>query len=161
MTVEMLAAEQVMSRVLVAVKPDESPLMAWELMRRADVHHLPVVEGRHVFGILTREQVAVSWSGGPEEQSSRQVRMLLGCARRPVVRPDTPLTRVAAAMLDAGCDAVPVVDGGGLIGLVTAHDVLLAVAGRLRPAEGSHEVVTGMFHLEPVLPPASTVGDAP
>ncbi|MEV1178322.1 CBS domain-containing protein [Nonomuraea sp. NPDC049784] len=152
MTVESLTARQVMSRVLVVVKPDESPLMAWEVMRRADVHHLPVVDGRHVLGVLTREQLAASWSGGLYEQSSRQVRALLRCERRPLILPDAPLARVAAVMLDAGCDAVPVVDGGGLIGLVTARDVLSAVAGRIRPAETPGEVVTGMFRLEPVLP---------
>ncbi|MEQ4721775.1 CBS domain-containing protein [Nonomuraea sp. B19D2] len=152
MTVEALTAERVMSRVLVVVKPDESPLMAWELMRRADVHHLPVVDGRHVLGILTREQVAASWSGGPQEQSNRQVRTMLRSERRPVVGPETPLARVAAAMLNAECDALPVVDTDGLIGMVTARDVLMAVAGRLRPAKGVGEVVTGMFHLEPVLP---------
>ncbi|MDP4510054.1 CBS domain-containing protein [Nonomuraea turcica] len=152
MNIESLTAGQVMSRVLVAVKPDESPLMAWELMRRAGVHHLPVVDGTNVLGILTREQLAASWQGGPDEQSSRQVRALLGRGCRPRVRPDTPLARVAAVMLDAGCDAVPVVSGDGLVGMVTAHDVLVAVAGRAKPAEGPAEVVTGMFHLEPVLP---------
>jgi CBS domain-containing protein len=152
MTAESLTAEHVMSRVLVAVKPDESPLMAWELMRRAGVHHLPVVDGRHVLGILTREQLAASWSGGPQEQSSRQVRTLLGRERRPLVRADTPLTRVAAVMLDADCDALPVVSNDGLIGMITVRDVLAAVAGRTRLAEGPAEVVTGMFHLEPVLP---------
>lgn len=70
MTVEALTAGQVMSRVLVAVKPEESPLMAWELMRQAGVHHLPVVAGSHLLGIVTREDLAASWSGGPQEQST-------------------------------------------------------------------------------------------
>ena len=83
MNVESMTAGQVMSRVLVAVKPDESPLMAWELMRGAGV---PVLSG-------------------------------------------------------------------GLIGLITARDVLSAVAGRTGASDGPGEVVTGMFHLEPVLPP--------
>lgn len=148
-----LTAEQVMSRIVVAVRPDESPLMAWELMRRAGVHHLPIVEGRHVLGVLSREDLAASWSGGPQEQSSRQVRSLLGCEPRPRVRPGDPLPRVAAVMVDAGCDAVPVVSGQGLIGLITARDVLSAVAGRTHPHDRPGEVVTGMFHLEPVLPP--------
>ncbi|SEH02672.1 acetoin utilization protein AcuB/CBS domain-containing membrane protein [Nonomuraea solani] len=152
MNIESLTAAQVMSRVLVVVKPDESPLMAWELMRRAGVHHLPVVDGGHVLGILTREQLAASWSGGPEQQSGRQVRALLDRGQRPRVRPDTPLARVTAVMLDAGCDAVPVLSGGGLAGMVTARDVLAAVAGRCRSAEEPGEVVAGMFHLEPVLP---------
>ncbi len=101
MSVESMTARQVMSRVLVAVKPDESPLMAWELMRRAGVHHLPVVDGQHVLGILTREELAASWSGGPQQQSTRPVRELLSGERRPRVGPDTPLDRVAAVMLDA------------------------------------------------------------
>ncbi|SEH02440.1 CBS domain-containing membrane protein [Nonomuraea solani] len=155
MTVESLTAAQVMSRILVAVKPAESPLMAWELMRRAGVHHLPVVDGPHVLGLLTREDLAASWSGGPQEQSTRHVRDLLDPARRPRVRPETPLTQVAAVMLDAGVDAVPVLSGDGLIGLISARDVLSAVAGRVVPSQEPSEVITGMFHLEPVLPTRS------
>ncbi|MEV4471934.1 CBS domain-containing protein [Nonomuraea sp. NPDC049504] len=152
MTVEALTAGQVMSRVLVAVKPEESSLMAWELMRQAGVHHLPVVAGSHLLGIVTREDLAASWSGGPQEQSTRHVRTLLRRERRPQVRPETPLPQVAAAMIDAGVDAVPVLSGDGLVGLITARDVLAAVAGRVGPSEEPGEVVTGMFHLEPVLP---------
>ncbi|WP_431933238.1 CBS domain-containing protein [Nonomuraea jabiensis] len=110
-----LTAAQVMSRILVAVRPDESPLMAWE-------------------------------------QSSRHVRALLGRERKPLVRLDTPLARVAAIMLDAAWDAVPVLSDDGPIGMVTARDVPAAVAGRARPTEEPEEVLTGMFHLEPVLP---------
>ncbi|MFG3436457.1 HPP family protein [Nonomuraea sp. NPDC047897] len=150
-----LTAEQVMSRIVVAVGPEESPLMAWELMRRAGVHHLPIVDGRHVLGVLSRADLAASWSGGPHELSSRKVRSLLGCDPRPRVRPGDALARVAAVMADAGCDAVPVVTGQGLVGLITAHDVLAAVAGRARPSGGPGELVTGMFRLEPVLPPRS------
>ncbi|MFC4119830.1 HPP family protein [Nonomuraea zeae] len=152
MNVQALTAADVMSRVLVAVKAEESSLMAWELMRRAGVHHLPVVDGRRVLGILTREQLAASWSGGPQEQSNRQVSRLIEGERGPSVPPEAPLARIAAIMLGTGCDAVPVLSGGDLIGMVTARDVLSAVAGRTEPARGPGEVVTGMFHLEPVLP---------
>lgn len=147
-----LTAEQVMSRVLVAVGPDESPLMAWELMRRAGVRHLPVVRGRHVLGVLTREDLAAAWSGGPQELSGRRVGSLLAGRRRPRVEPGTPLERVAAVMLDAGCDAVPVAGAGGIVGLITAGDVLAAVAGRIEPAAGPGELITGVFRLQPVLP---------
>ncbi|MEV0354144.1 CBS domain-containing protein [Nonomuraea sp. NPDC050680] len=152
MNVELLTAKQAMSRILVAIRPEESPLMAWEMMRRGEVHHLPVVEDGHVLGVLTREDVAASWSGGLEEQSRRQVRGLLGGRRRPRVQPDTSLPEVAAVMLDAGCDALPVVSKEGLIGLITARDVLAAVAGRVRAVDRPGEVVTGMFHLDPILP---------
>ncbi|WP_101784523.1 CBS domain-containing protein [Nonomuraea indica] len=147
-----LTARQVMSRIVVAVRPEESPLMAWEVMRRAGVHHLPIVDNGHVLGVLSREDLAASWSGGPHEQASRKVRSLLGCEPRPRVGPEDPLVRVAAVMVDAGCDAVPVVCEEGLVGLITARDVLAAVAGRVQPHDMPSELVTGMFRLEPVLP---------
>ncbi|GAA3560267.1 hypothetical protein GCM10022419_046130 [Nonomuraea rosea] len=161
MNAQALTAADVMSRVLVAVKPTESPLMAWELMRRAGVHHLPVVEGRQVLGILTREQLAASWSGGPQEQSNRQVSELIESEPGPSAAPDASLALIAAIMLDTGRDAVPVVSDGGLVGMVTARDVLSAVAGRTEPAHGPGEVVTGMFHLEPVLPSDNKIGETP
>ncbi|MER7369381.1 CBS domain-containing protein [Nonomuraea wenchangensis] len=153
MSVETLIAEQVMSRILVVVKPEESPLMAWELMRRANVHHLPVVSDGHLLGVLSREDLAASWSGGPWEQAGRQVGALLTGERRPRVLLDTPLPRVAAILADSGCDALPVVGKYGLAGLITTSDVVAAVAGRRpRPEDTAGEVMTGMFHLEPVLP---------
>ncbi|MEU7834836.1 hypothetical protein [Nonomuraea sp. NPDC049129] len=36
LNVESLTAKQVLSRILVAIRPEESSLMAWELMRRGD-----------------------------------------------------------------------------------------------------------------------------
>lgn len=70
MGVESMAASDVMSRTLVTVEPDESPLMAWEFMRRAGVHHLPVVDAEsRVLGVLGRDDLASHWSGGPAEQS--------------------------------------------------------------------------------------------
>jgi CBS domain-containing protein len=153
-----LTAEQVMSRVLVTVKPGESPLMAWELMRRAGVHHLPVVdEQAHLIGILTRDDIAASWSGGPEEQSRRTVRSMVSGHRRPHVHPDESLADVVSTMLRHDCDAVPVIGpDAALVGLITVRDVLEVVAGRATgTARPSTEAVSGMFRLEPVLPTAA------
>ncbi|MEU8266152.1 CBS domain-containing protein [Sphaerisporangium sp. NPDC049002] len=155
MNVDTMTAADVMSRVLVTVRPDESPLMAWELMRRGGVHHLPVVDARlHVLGVLSREDIASHWSGGPAEQSDEQVRTLLGGRRCPHVAPDSPMPCVAAAMVDSGVDVVPVIGtSGNLEGLVTSTDVLRAVAGRRTPPGGATEMAVGLFRLEPVLPP--------
>lgn len=154
MNIAALTAEQVMSRVLVTVDCTESPLMAWEFMRRAGVHHLPVLDrGSRLVGILTRQQVAAHWSGGPEELSRRKVGDLVARKRVQKVQPELPLPKVAEAVLDSECDAVAVIGPEGvLIGLVTATDVLAAVAGRIAPAAETGEVMSGMFHLEPVVP---------
>lgn len=152
MRVEELTAGQVMSRVLLVVEPEESVLMAWELMRRAGVHHLPVVHRGRLMGVLTREDVAGAWQGGPDAQSRCHVRSLVAGRRTPHVQPGDPMPKVAAAMLDAQADAVPVMAESRIVGLITTTDLLEAVAGRTSSREQHGEIVTGMFRIEPVVP---------
>ncbi|MEO3811592.1 CBS domain-containing protein [Sphaerisporangium sp. B11E5] len=147
-------AADVMSRDVVTVTPEESPLMAWELMRRAEVHHIPVIgEDQRLYGILTLETLAMEWQGSPGDMARRQVRDLLPYGRLPRVLCQDPLDVVAAAMLDARLDAVPVVDEHGRVaGLVTSVDVLRAVAGRVTPTAVESDVHPVLFRLQPVLP---------
>ncbi len=149
-----LTVERVMSRTLVAVTPDESPLLAWEIMRRAGVHHLPVVEeGGRLRGVLTREDLTAHWSGGPFEQSHVRVHSLVVDRRCPHTTLDTRLADAAAAMIGAGVDAIPVLGKAGrLVGMVTVTDVLRAVAGEVPERREPPELMTGMFRLVPVLP---------
>ncbi|MFJ2032227.1 HPP family protein [Streptosporangium sp. NPDC087985] len=157
MDVQNLRVAQVMSRTLVAVTPDESPLLAWEIMCRAGIHHLPVVEGDgRLRGVLTREDLTAHWSGGPVEQSRVCVHVLLADRRCPHTTLDAHLAEAAAAMIDAGVDAIPVLgETNRLVGMVTATDVLGAVAGRVAERKEPPELMTGMFHLIPVLPRAA------
>ncbi|MEV8633664.1 CBS domain-containing protein [Streptosporangium sp. NPDC051023] len=149
-----LTVAQVMSRTLVAVTPEESPLMAWEIMCRADVHHLPVVDaGGRLYGVLTREDLTARWSGGPIEQSRVHVHTLVAGHRCPHTTLDARLADAAAAMIGAGVDAIPVLgESARLVGMVTVTDVLRAVAGRVPERQEPPELMTGMFRLVPVLP---------
>ncbi|RCG20982.1 CBS domain-containing protein [Sphaerisporangium album] len=145
MNIDTMTAADVMSRVVITARPEDSPLIAWELMRRGGVRHLPVVDSRlRVLGVLTREDVATHWSGGPAEQSTDQVRRLLTGRGCPHVSPWTSVARVAAAMLDFGVDVLPVIGPSeSLEGLVTSTDVLRAVAGRLEPPPGHTGIAPG------------------
>ncbi|MEV7013385.1 CBS domain-containing protein [Streptosporangium sp. NPDC051022] len=152
-----LTVAHVMSRTLVAVAPEESPLLAWEIMRRADVHHLPVVDAAgRLRGVLTREDLTARWSGGPIEQSQVRVCELVAGRRCPHTTLQTRLADAADAMLGAGVDAIPVLgESARLVGIVTVTDVLRAVAGRLPERGERPELMTGVFRLEPVLPPVT------
>lgn len=159
MDIQALTAEQVMSRVLVTVSYEDSPLMAWELMRRAGVHHLPVLDSRRrLVGVLSREDLVSCWSSNPYQLAERKVGELLTGRRSPRVGRDRPLRQVAEIMIDAGVDALPVVtESCTLIGLVTSTDVLAAVAGRTvasrtGTATGTGDTMFTLFRLEPVLP---------
>ncbi|MGV9770402.1 CBS domain-containing protein [Streptosporangium sp. NPDC003464] len=154
MDVRELTVAQVMSRTLVAVDSEESPLMAWEIMRRAGVHHLPVVDRRGCLrGVLTREDLTARWSGGPVEQSHLPVHALLAGHRCPHTTLDASLAYAAAVMVSAGVDAIPILgESNRLVGMVTATDVMRAVAGHITGEDGPPELMTGVFRLVPVLP---------
>ncbi|MDP9843655.1 HPP family protein [Streptosporangium lutulentum] len=151
---------QVMSRTLVVVEDDESPLLAWEIMRRAGIHHLPVVDKHGCLrGVVTREDLTAHWSGGPIEQSRMQIHALLADRRCPHTTPGTPLANAAAAMIDAGVDAIGVLgEDRKLMGMMTVTDVLRVVAGRITEDKEPPKLMTGMFRLVPVLPSHAPVG---
>lgn len=157
MGVATMTAAEVMTRMLVTVEPGESPLLAWELMWRAGVHHLPVVDSAcRLVGVLRREDIAGHWSGGPEQQSGTPVSTLVQGRRCPRVTGNAPLSEVAGLMVDSDRGAVPVLGPGEvLLGLITTTDVLMALAGRTPPSRERADVKGGLFRLEP-LPPDVT-----
>jgi CBS domain-containing protein len=118
----------VMNPCIVAITPDAPLHTALRLMTRGLVRHLPVLDGTRCAGILVEaDLVRAAAIGGPA---------VVGPLARPV--PRIPLgarrSRAARALLEGGVDAVLVVDGERLVGIVTATDLVrsLAGAGRAR-----------------------------
>lgn len=125
---EVVAAD-VMSRLLVTVRSDESLLAAWELLSRGDIHHLPVVEDERCIAILDDRVVAAAIAS-PLVTRRRRVSEVMP-QRVHCVLPDTPLRRIAEIMRMERATAVPVVDEHlRLLGLVTDRDLVYAVADR-------------------------------
>lgn len=122
----------------VAVLPPDATLeRAEELMRRLDARHVPVVEEGRLLGIV----------------SDRDLRRAAGAGRPSSARVDRVMTRevVTVAPRDRLCaaaqllhrrriGAVPVVDDGRLVGILTTADVLehcLAALSDPQPVERS------------------------
>lgn len=150
---EKLRAEDVMSTILLTVGPEESVLMAYELMSRAGVHHVPVVtsDGR-CLGLLDAPTLMQEWYPAPLSRQRRPVRALLR-NRTPSVEPKDSLRFVAEQLDVNDVDAMPVVDNHGrLLGLVTSRDVVAAVAGRRRRQPSSDTVSPVLFTMTPVVP---------
>jgi CBS domain-containing protein len=123
-----VAAAEIMSRPVVTVPPTASVWTAWSLMLRTGLRHLVVVRGDSCCGVLTDRTLFAQWFEGPRAMRRRQVGALVGSAVTRVL-PGTDLQTIARAMVGNDADAVPVVDADGrLIGIVTARDLLRAVA---------------------------------
>jgi CBS domain-containing protein len=148
----------VMSTALLTVAGDESLLMAWELLQRTGFHHLPVVDedGRCV-GLLERSELAVACALPAISLAERYVGDLLSGAAQPQVPAAARLAEVAKVMTDNAVDALAVTDDNDtMVGLVTARDLVAALAGRTsshRPTDRGPV----LFRLEPVLPPARPI----
>lgn len=98
---------------------------ASRLMRDKGIHHLPVMDGGHLYGIVSSRDldVVLTAVGTPTELTVGDV-----CARSPyTVSPLTPLAEVAQAMMERHLGSAVVVDGGVVVGIFTLTDALRAL----------------------------------
>jgi CBS domain-containing membrane protein len=150
---ESLVAD-IMSTEVLTVAAEETTLMAWELMRQGGYHHVPVVgtDGRCI-GVLDAETMAAAWDGGGPDRMRMPVSTVVGRRSPPRVTVADSVAATARAMLAAELDFVAVTDPDGrLVGLVTARDLVAAVAGHRHRAVAGHPAQPALYRIEPVLP---------
>jgi CBS-domain-containing membrane protein len=96
---------------------------AQRVMIRSHVRHLPVVREARLVGILSQRDVLAARGGIDEDWWAYPVATAM---HSPVqtAGPDDSLTEVAGRLAQAKIGAMPVVDRGRLIGLVTVTDLL-------------------------------------
>jgi CBS domain-containing protein len=133
-------AEELMTTPVIAVTVDHSVAAAWEAMRERGVHHLVVLDEHGLAAVLDDRTLAAHWpAGGPEALHSARVGDLVARGVR-CVPPDQTAAAVARVMADGRCDAVPVVTvTGALVGLVSATDLVTAVARGALPVPADAE----------------------
>lgn len=120
----------VMSAPVATVDDTSSLWHASDLMIRFGIHHVVVLaaNGGRCVGVLTDRDVLEAWHRGPAVIRATPVRELVASSTACVL-PDATLRQVSSVMNVNRVDAVPVVDETGkLLGLVTASDVVHAVA---------------------------------
>ena len=94
-----------------AVAPDTDVATATRLMRRLGVHHLPVVEQRQCVGLIGEADLA--GATGPDDLVG------LVCRRpAPCVPPDADRPHIDEQLRHDHTDALGVVDGVHLVGLL-------------------------------------------
>jgi CBS domain-containing protein len=152
----------VMSSEVLTVAAEETTLMAWELMRQGGYHHVPVVStDGHCIGVLDAETMAAAWDGGGPDRMRMPVSSIVGHRIMPHVAVSDSIAAAARAMLAAQLDFVAVTDGEDrLVGLITARDLVAAVAGRRHRPATAHPGRPALYRIEPVLPNQYAEGGA-
>jgi acetoin utilization protein AcuB len=140
-----------MTRPAVTIRDDASVRAAIEVMKARKIRHLPVVntQGRLVGIVTDRDLRQMPFDPAVQEQLQEAVARV---AERPIreamtwgvvaVTPESGIRQAARIMYEQKIGAVPVIEGGRVVGMLTERDVLRAFAAMVR------EGATGVQPLE-------------
>jgi len=128
----MKTVEQHMTRPVMTLAEEQSLRDAIALMQRHRIRHVPVVTSDRVVGILTDRDVKRATpsllTGVSQEEFDRvlnETHVGQVMTRNPfTVTPSTSLRDAVKILLDRRFNAVPVVEAGRLVGILTATDLL-------------------------------------
>ncbi len=123
-----------MSASPITVTPDTPMYEARRLMQEKQVRHLPVTDRDRLVGILTDRDIRLNLPSPATSLSVWEINYLL--ARLTVgevmtrgvvtIAPDRPAEEAARLMLERRIGALPVVEDGRLVGIITETDLLRA-----------------------------------
>jgi acetoin utilization protein AcuB len=129
-----------MTKRVVSIKPLDSILHAREVLEEKRVNQLPVVAGAELVGIITDRDLRDAFPSVFEEASGRRAKGSVAKgdpAKVPVemVMTANPFTISSTASLSDAAElmrrervgALPVLDGGKLVGMLTRSDMLRAL----------------------------------
>jgi len=113
----------------VTVVPPELPLAAaWSIMARLKIRHLPVVRAGALIGMLSDRDVLVHGKLAGNGAFQVPDKLIVADAMTPVpletCEASTSVSDLAKVMIEKKIDAVPVVRGLHLVGLVTTTDLI-------------------------------------
>jgi acetoin utilization protein AcuB len=117
----MIRLQDIMSTNMKTVSPGTDAERAWDLMQQHDIHHLVVVEGSDVVGVLSARDLG--GNRGTSVRKNQTAGDLM--ARKPVTaKPGDTLRAAANKLRGNGIGCLPIVDGGKVKGIVTITDCL-------------------------------------
>ena len=127
-----MVVEDIMTREVLTLAPEQTLRDAINLLRSQRIRHLPVVEGQKLLGIVTDRDVkratpSVLTGVGKDEYDNLllTIKVAQVMTREPVtVQRQSPLKNAVKIFLNSRFGALPVVDNGHLVGIVSDIDVL-------------------------------------
>jgi CBS domain-containing protein len=113
----------IMTKNLITVTPDNTIRDAFDLFKAKRMHHLPVVEGTKLVGILTTHDI-FKQETNPEDYAKMKVADLM-TTKMATMAPNDKIGSLVLVLVENLFHAVPVVDAErNIIGIVTTLDVM-------------------------------------
>lgn len=112
----------IMTRDLVTAGPDDTLSVARDIFMRDRVHHLPIVDGNKLVGILTTYDL-FKFHGRNGSYDTVKIGDIM-TTHIATLEPDDKVGSAAELFLENLFHAVPIVKDGDLQGIVTSFDVL-------------------------------------
>ncbi|SRR6266508_4403190 len=137
-----MRVRELMTAKPITVDPKTPMLEARQRMVEERIRHLVVVENARVVGIVTDRDIRLNLPSPATSLSVWEINYLLAqltvggvmSASVIIVDPDRPIAEAARIMMDHKIGALPVVDEGRLVGIITESDFVRAMAGAARGA---------------------------
>lgn len=129
---------EVMTREVVTLGRNDVLSVPDDLMRAKRIRHLPVLDDDGMLcGIISQRDLfrgallrALGYGSRAEERLLASVQVKEAMTEEPrTVAPDTPLRDAARLMREAKIGALPVVEDGRLVGILTESDFVALAAG--------------------------------
>ncbi len=140
-----MTIRELMAGGLITVRPETPVEQARALLASERIRHLPVTgPGGTLAGIVTDRDIRLNLPSRATSLSAGEITYLLSkltvgeIMTRAVITigPDAPAREGARLMLEHRIGALPVLDDGRLIGIITETDIVRAFARTTAPAGG-------------------------
>ncbi|MGI6514791.1 MAG: CBS domain-containing protein [Syntrophomonadaceae bacterium] len=118
----MIRIREIMSSPVITVSPRNSIQEALEIMRENDTRRLPVTDGGKLVGILVQHDIEKALRS-PGRIPHTPVEWVM-TKRVHYVSPKQTVTDAARLMTVYKISALPVIDSGNLVGIITDTDLL-------------------------------------
>ncbi len=140
-----MTIRELMTGGLITVRRETPVQDARDLMTKEQVRHLPVIEPKGgLVGIVTDRDIRLNLPSPATGLSVQEIGHLFAkltvgqimTSSVITIGPDRPAREAAQLMLDHKIGAVPVVDDGRLIGILTETDIVRAFVRATGPMRG-------------------------
>jgi CBS domain-containing protein len=113
----------IMTSDLITVVPEDNLATVYKIFRSKRIHHLPVVEGKKLVGILTTYDL-FKLEKSPKEYGETTVKDVM-TTKLATLEPDTKVGSAVLIFIENLFHAVPIVaKDGELVGIVSTLDVM-------------------------------------